>query len=91
MHDKSDEPQGGCMSFGSAFYGSVTVGERGQIVIPAEARQDLGVGAGDKLLVMKHPLNKGLMIFKIEAVREFLDEFASSLARIEAKSEEETT
>jgi len=78
------------MSFGQAFYGSVTVGERGQIVIPAEARQDLGVEAGDKLLVMKHPLYKGLMVFKIESVREFLDEFAEGLARVEAKAKEES-
>jgi AbrB family looped-hinge helix DNA binding protein len=84
MHEKHDS-QGGCMSFGQAFYGSVTVGERGQIVIPAEARSELGVEPGDKLLVMKHPLNKGLMIFKIEAVREFLDEFAAGLARMEER------
>ncbi|HRK22404.1 MAG TPA: AbrB/MazE/SpoVT family DNA-binding domain-containing protein [Fimbriimonadaceae bacterium] len=90
MYEKHDSEPGGCMSFGQAFYGSVTVGERGQIVIPAEARQDLGVEAGDKLLVMKHPLYKGLMVFKIESVREFLDEFAEGLARVEAKAKEES-
>ncbi|MGO2112593.1 MAG: AbrB/MazE/SpoVT family DNA-binding domain-containing protein [Pseudoclavibacter sp.] len=37
---------------GRAFYGSVTVGERGQIVIPAQARRDHGVGPGDKLIVL---------------------------------------
>lgn len=76
------------MDFGQAFYGSVTVGERGQIVIPAEARQDLGMEASDKLLVMKHPLYKGLMIFKIESVREFLDEFAAGIERVEQMSKE---
>jgi len=34
-----------------AFVGAVTVGERGQVVIPAEAREALGIHAGDKLLV----------------------------------------
>lgn len=77
------------MSFSHAFYGSVTVGERGQIVIPADARQELGVESGDKLLVMKHPHYKGLMVFKIESVREFLDEFAATLERVEAKAKEE--
>lgn len=72
------------MSFNHAFYGSVTVGERGQIVIPAEARQELGVDPGDKLLVMKHPHYKGLMVFKIESVREFLDEFSKGLEQMEA-------
>lgn len=34
------------------FFGSTTLGERGQIVIPAEAREKLGLEKGDKLLVM---------------------------------------
>ena len=33
------------------FYGTVTVSDRGQVVIPAEARRDLGIEVGDKLLV----------------------------------------
>lgn len=36
---------------GRRFYGSVTVSERGQIVVPAAARQDFNIAAGDKLLV----------------------------------------
>ncbi len=36
---------------GKRFYGSVTVSERGQIVIPADARRDFGIKTGDKLLV----------------------------------------
>lgn len=65
------------------FYGSVTVGERGQIVIPVEARTEMGMLPGDKLLVMRHPAHKGLMVFKIEAVRQFLDEFAARIEKLE--------
>lgn len=36
---------------GRKFYGSVTVSERGQVVVPAEARQDFNIAVGDKLLV----------------------------------------
>lgn len=36
---------------GKKFYGSVTVSERGQIVIPVDARRDFNIKAGDKLLV----------------------------------------
>ena len=36
---------------GKKFYGSVTVSERGQIVIPVEARRDFRIRTGDKLLV----------------------------------------
>lgn len=57
----------------SLFYGAATIGERGQIVIPAEARSELNLNPGDKLLIMRHPINPGLMMFKLEAAREFLD------------------
>jgi len=33
------------------FYGSVTIGERGQVVIPADARKSLNLEKGEKLLV----------------------------------------
>lgn len=33
------------------FFGSTTVGERGQVVIPSEARDSLKLEKGDKLLV----------------------------------------
>lgn len=35
------------------FYGTATVGEKGQIVIPHEARKDMNIQKGEKLLVMK--------------------------------------
>ncbi|GAB3765277.1 AbrB/MazE/SpoVT family DNA-binding domain-containing protein [Microlunatus parietis] len=40
---------------GRGFYGAVTVSERGQIVIPAQARRDLNIRPGDKLLVLGDP------------------------------------
>jgi AbrB family looped-hinge helix DNA binding protein len=33
------------------YYGSTTVSERGQIVIPAEARREMGLEPGTKLLL----------------------------------------
>jgi len=36
---------------GKKFYGSVTVSERGQVVIPVNARRDFDIKTGDKLLV----------------------------------------
>lgn len=64
------------------FYGSVTVGERGQIVIPAEARTELGISPGDKLLVMRHPLHHGLMVFQFEAMNSFLNELSEGMKNI---------
>jgi AbrB family looped-hinge helix DNA binding protein len=34
------------------FYGSCTVGERGQVVLPIEARKRFGIKPGDKLVVV---------------------------------------
>lgn len=72
-----------------SFFGSATVGERGQIVIPAEARLSLGIKAGDKLLVMKHPVHDGLMVAKIESIRGFLDEFSKRLSDVESMTQED--
>ena len=38
-------------SSGDKFYGTTTLGEKGQVVIPAEARQSMEVKKGEKLLV----------------------------------------
>lgn len=78
---------GKCPSFSDAFYGTSTIGERGQIVIPAEARAELGFHPGDKIVIMRHPVHEGLMMFKIDAMREFLDEFSAGLARITQQEE----
>jgi AbrB family looped-hinge helix DNA binding protein len=37
------------------FFGSTTVGERGQIVLPAELRKKYQIKAGDKLIVLGMP------------------------------------
>jgi len=71
------------------FYGAVTVGERGQIVIPAEARAALDIQPGEKLLVLQHPVHQGLMIFRIDSVREFMDEIQKTLELAQSASEEE--
>ena len=36
------------------YYGSTVVGEKGQIVIPAEARKEFQLDAGDKVMVFGH-------------------------------------
>jgi len=69
----------------SHFYGSVTVGERGQVVIPAEARHELGYNPGDKLLVMRHPVYAGIMMCKIDDVRSFLDLLAKGIEELERR------
>lgn len=71
------------------FYGSVTVGERGQIVIPAEARTELGYGPGDKLLIVRHPNHKGLMVFKLDHAKQFLEELSNAIDNAVERHREE--
>lgn len=62
---KGDEQSAAYGPEGRGFYGAVTVSERGQVVIPAAARRDLGIAAGDKLLVLADP-KEGLALVKID-------------------------
>lgn len=55
------------------FYGSTTVGERGQVVIPAEARRDFKITPSTKLLVFGHKRHGGLMLTRAETVSEFIE------------------
>ena len=64
----------------NCFVGTVTVGERGQVVIPAEARKKLDINTGDKLFMMSHPTQDGFMVVKIDAMREFLDHLTATLS-----------
>ena len=75
--------------FDDHFFGSVTIGERGQVVIPAAARQALGYGPGDKLLVMSHPAHAGIMMFKIDALQSFLALMNEGLERVKLHLEKD--
>jgi hypothetical protein len=37
------------------------------------------------VLIMRHPIHKGLMVFQLDSVKEFLDEFSAGVQRIEAE------
>ncbi|MBL1065916.1 AbrB/MazE/SpoVT family DNA-binding domain-containing protein [Streptomyces sp. 7-21] len=63
---------------GRGFYGAVTVSERGQVVIPAQARRDLGIGVGDKLLVLGDP-ESGLALMKIDVLMRMSQQGATGL------------
>ena len=76
-------------SLDEQFYGSVTVGERGQIVIPAEARKKYNIQPGDKILVVGHPTGNGLVLFKIDELRRISSALMSGLEKIESQMTDE--
>ena len=72
------------------FWGHVTVGERGQVVIPAEARKFLGISPGDKLLVFRHPLGHGVLLTKIDTMQECMTRLMESLQFLQSCMEQHT-
>ncbi len=59
------------------FFGSTTVGDRGQIVLPAELRKEYKIEAGDKLLVIGMPggdkaVHEHIMLLKAEVLNRVL-------------------
>lgn len=61
-------------------YGITTVGSKGQIVIPAQAREDLGLKEGDKLLVFCRG-HKFLGLVKSEAIDDFIDRITNKMSK----------
>jgi AbrB family looped-hinge helix DNA binding protein len=53
-------------------YGVVTVSEKGQIAIPVDARRDLNIKAGDKLIVLKRKDEAGLTLIKLDKMDELM-------------------
>ena len=58
-------------------FGTAKVGDRGQIVIPKEAREFFGIEPGDTLLILGEE-NKGLIVSRPELLRDLADEIFES-------------
>ncbi len=65
------------------LFGSMTVSPKGQVVIPANARKELGINGGDTLLAFKAPRIPGLVLLKAEAVEQMLTMMSKRLAHFE--------
>ncbi|MCK5180925.1 MAG: AbrB/MazE/SpoVT family DNA-binding domain-containing protein [Dehalococcoidia bacterium] len=63
-------------------FGTAVLGPRGQLVIPVEARKELGVDTGSKLLVFGHLGGRGLIFIKAEAAEELLNIMSSRLDEV---------
>jgi len=66
------------------FYGSVTVGERGQIVLPSKLRKKFGINAGDKILVLgRERYGKwGIFLVKAEILAKLIGEWEEKKEKI---------
>lgn len=50
------------------FFGSTVMGERGQVVIPAEAREEIGIQSGEKLVVLGNKNRGFVILFKADVM-----------------------
>ena len=58
-------------------FGTAKVGDRGQIVIPKEARELFQIKPGDTLLILGEE-NKGLIVSRPELLRDLADQIFES-------------
>lgn len=58
-------------------FGTAKVGDRGQIVIPKEARELFNIQSGDTLLILGES-NKGLIISRPELLKDLADQIFES-------------
>jgi AbrB family looped-hinge helix DNA binding protein len=68
-----------------AFYGSTTVGERGQIVLPVKLRKDFKINKGDKLLVMVDPHGSRINLVNPDTMNQFLDMMSENITQMKSK------
>lgn len=59
--------------------GMVTVNEKGQVVIPSEARTLINLNTGDRLIVMVHPSKEGVVLIKPDGLEAYAKQMLSQL------------
>jgi AbrB family looped-hinge helix DNA binding protein len=72
------------------FYGSTTLGEKGQVVIPVEAREKLELTKGQKLLAFGSSENM-LVLAKPEIIEQFADILGDLNRTLEQESNDTTS
>lgn len=65
--------------------GTATVGTKGQIVIPANAREEFGIHAGDCLYVVGITGKNALVLIKEEQMSHFIEQATGDIEDLRAK------
>jgi AbrB family looped-hinge helix DNA binding protein len=64
------------------LYGTATIGSKGQVVIPAEAREELSLKTGDRLYVIGAMNSGGVVFLKEEMLEDMLAHMTAQLENI---------
>ncbi len=73
------------------LYGTATVGAKGQIVIPAEAREAIGINSGDKLFIVGLKDKKMIGVCPASSLEALVGEMTERLNTLKASIEGEKT
>ncbi len=77
-HERKDDMGFGVPPRGKYLFGTVTVGDKGQIVIPAKARKVFDIRSGDQLVILGDE-TQGLAIMKSEGFLKMADAIRSQI------------
>ena len=77
------------MPKGKHRFGTVKVGERGQIVIPKEAREIFDINPGDTLLVLGDE-EQGIAVVKADVMKEVAVKILKGLGHFKGGNDDET-
>jgi len=69
----------GMIAGNKKLYGTATIGSKGQVVIPAEAREELGLQAGDRLYVVGAMHGSGVVFLKEEMLEKLVDQMSAQI------------
>jgi AbrB family looped-hinge helix DNA binding protein len=61
------------------LYGTATIGSKGQIVIPAEAREELGLKAGDRMYVISAMGAGGIVFLKEDMLENMVQQMTEQV------------
>lgn len=64
---------------------AVTIGPKGQVVIPAEVREKMSVGPGDKLFALYLPDRKAVGFIPEAQMQQFVEHMGTHLDSLRAK------
>ncbi len=64
------------------FWGSATVGTKGQVVIPAEAREVIGLKEGEKLLIVSPSDSEAIVIIRPNILEQHLKAMQTNIDKI---------
>jgi AbrB family looped-hinge helix DNA binding protein len=70
------------------FFSITTLGERGQVVIPKEARDVLGLDAGSKLVVLPSRHGNGILLMQVDNIKELAQRMSEKADHMSMKSKQ---